>query len=272
MRRPWRSWGTERIDGTERIITMSIFSLGFFGLLGAGIASMTDAFDRGDVDEATRQGVLAGTVVVERGLATPSRLTQLAAIATVPHVEARAELLPALAAIAEDPDRRTAIPAARAARTIARELAREELPDDLDASDLAPWRARFDALARQHTAFIEVRVLALDTVASLAAAVDPTTLGFDLGAALADPDPALRAAAVALVPRPTPAAMQPTLAKAVLDDADTRVALGAAQALCGDDPKPAIALLGARGLARISTLIAKRPPKTVRDAARCLTK
>ncbi len=50
---------------------MSIFSLGFFGAFAvAGIVTMTDAYERGDVDEASRQGVLAGPAIVEEGVAT----------------------------------------------------------------------------------------------------------------------------------------------------------------------------------------------------------
>src|SRR5688572_25889343 len=100
MLRPWPPFSTERIDGTERIITMSIFSLGFFGVAAvvgaAGIGAMTDALDRGDRDEASRQGVLAGPVAVEQALANPVRTTQLAGIIAAPRVEARAELLPYL--------------------------------------------------------------------------------------------------------------------------------------------------------------------------------
>ncbi|HTL32886.1 MAG TPA: hypothetical protein VL326_07170 [Kofleriaceae bacterium] len=223
----------------------------------AGIGSMTGALDRGDVDEASRQGTLAGPAVVETGLApTQPRLTQLAAIAASPHVEDRAELLPALATLAQGPDRRTAIPAALAARTIATELSTHELPDDLASDDIQTWRALFESIAANRGHTIEVRVYALDTVASLAATLDPSTLGFELANALEDPDPDFRAAAVALVPAPTPAALQATLAKAILSDADDDVARFAANALCDDKPK-AVALLGAQGIDRIKKLAPK---------------
>jgi hypothetical protein len=189
---------TERNDGTERIITMSNFSLEMLGVLAAGIGSMTAAMDRGDRDEAARQGMLAGPVVVERALEAPVRSTRLAAIAAAPTVEDRAELLPALARLAAGPDRRTALPAARAARAIARELAAHELPDDLAPADLDEWRTSFEQLARDPDHFIEARVLALDTATALAHTIDPTAAGFDLAALAADPDPALRAEAAAL--------------------------------------------------------------------------
>lgn len=250
---------------------MSIFSLGFLGALAvAGITSMTDAYQRGDVDEASRQGVLAGPAVVEEALHAKVRATQLAAIAAAPYVEASAELLPALADVASGADRRTAIPAAQAARQIARELAKADLPDDIGEDDVMTWRALFDQLAHSHVHFIEVRVLALDTVASLAQTMSPSSIGFDLAVALDDGDPAFRAAAIQLVPRPTPAALRAPLADTVKDDADEKVALAAAQALCGDAREPALAVLGARGLDRVKKLVAKKPAKQVRDAMRCL--
>ena len=231
---------------------------------------MTDAYEKGDLDEATRQGVNAGPAAVETGLTVASRATRLAAIAAAPLVEAPAELLPALATLAAGPDRRTAIPAAASARAIARELALHELPDDLGADDVTTARALFDSIARNGEHPIETRVLALDTVASLSVVLEPGAMGFDLGVALGDRDPAYRAAAVALVPRPTPAKVRGLLAKTVLDDADRKVALGAAQALCGDDRAAALPLLGARGLDRVKKLVATMPKRATRDAARCL--
>lgn len=148
---------------------------------------MTAALERGDVDEAARQGALAGPSVVEQALTSPRRSTRLAAIAAAPLTEDRAELLPALADVAAGPDRRTAIPAARAARTIARELASHDLPDDLAPEDLAAWRARFETIADNRDRFIEVRLLALDTADALG--------GFDPAPLLSDPDPLIRAAA-----------------------------------------------------------------------------
>jgi hypothetical protein len=292
---------------------MSIFSLGFLGLFGAaaGIASMVAAIEKGDADEASRQGVLAGPAVVERVLigkgspaiptpdpasgrtgsraaAVPTappktadspatrRAAVLAAIAAATAVEDRAELLPALATVAGSGDRRTAIPAADAARAIARELAQsarnDAFPDDLDHEDLATWRALFDQLARNANRFIEVRVFAYDTVAALSDVIAPRDMGFDLAAALGDPDPAIRAIGVALVPRPTPQGARAPLANAVKNDADDKLALAAAQVLCGDDPAPALSLLGAQGLDRIKKLVGGKAPRMTRDARRCLVR
>lgn len=255
---------------------MSIFSLSFLGMFAAagGIVSMTTAFERGDRDEASRQGAQAGPVVIEEALTSPVRVTRLAAITSALAVEARTELLAALASAAGTGDRRTAIPAARAARSIARELAQAaadgELPDDLDPEDLATWRSLFDSLAGNPGRFVEVRVLALDTASSLAHVTQPGDIGFDLSAALADNDPAVRAIAVQLVPRPTPASAHAPLAGVVIHEADTKLALAAAQVLCGDDRGAAVGALGAQGLDRIKQLVAGKPPRSTRDARRCL--
>ena len=252
----------------------------------AGIGSMKAAIDAGDLDEAGRQGVLAGPVVVEQALASPDRATRMAAIAAASATDDRIELLDGLAAAAAGPDRRTAIPAAHAGRTIARELARDvgrgELPDDVATADVLRWRDEWGYLAKDRTRWIEVRVLALDTAAALDAAahVSGSTvtggIGIDLATALADPDPAFRRAAVALAPVPLPFALRAPLASTVVKDTDPLVALGAAQALCADlvadPPAPILDVLGAPGLIRLRTLIATDGASrgVVRDAARCL--
>jgi hypothetical protein len=242
-------------------------------VIGASaIAAMRAALERGDVDEAARQGALAGPAVVERALAAADRTTQLAAIAAAPIVEDRAELLDALARVAGGPDRRTAIPAADAARAIARELAHRERPDDLAAADLAGWRTRWAELAMRRDRWIELRLLALDT----AAALDPAGLGVELAQALGDPDPGFRRAAATISPVPAAPASYPALADAVVHDVDPQVALGAAQSLCmAIDPASAGSVrgaLGSAGLARIRALTSQPSldPIALRDAARCL--
>lgn len=247
---------------------MSIFLLKFLGA-AAGIVSMTAAVERGDFDEAARQGALAGPNVVEQALRSKVRPTVLAGIIAAPATEDRAELLPALARVAGGGDRRTAIPAATAARAIALGLAKKDLPDDIAADDVQTWRAAFEALALTRGRVIEVRVAALETAAALEHAIDPAQLGFDLAHALADPDPLLRTAALELVPRPTTPALR-ALIVPVLGDGDATVKLAAAQTLCADaaeDLAAVKAALGSDGLAKIKTIV-----KAHADAAasRCL--
>jgi hypothetical protein len=208
---------------------MSIFLPGFLMVSAAGIATMTAALDRGDLNETARQGALAGPQVVERALHSKVRAEQLAGILAAPVVEDRAELLPALAAVAASADRRVAIPAADAARAIADELGHHELPDDLAPVDIGEWRSAWEAIAKDPDHFIEVRVRALDTAAALAGASgDP--IGFDLAAFLADPDPDVRLVAVTLVPAPLPDGARPLVEKAT-HDTDPRVARAASRVL-----------------------------------------
>lgn len=234
---------------------------------------MTAAVDRGDLDDAARQGALAGPAVVERALTSKVRATVLAGILAAPAVEDRAELLPTLARIARGHDRRTTVPAAHAARAIAEALATHELPDDLAPDDVQGWRSLFEQLSLNRGAPIEVRVAALETAAALEHAIDPHDLGFDLGRALGDADPALRIAALTLVPRPTAAALRAALV-AALGDGDPAVALAAAQTLCADADDDLAAVktsLGAAGIAQLEALVATHAhAHEARDVARCL--
>ena len=242
----------------------------------AGLASMTAAMERGDLEEAARQGALAGPAVVERALGSPNRTTVLAGIAAAPSTEDRAELLAALARLAAGPDRRVAIPAAHAARAIAASLGRRDLPDDLVPEDLADGAEAWRALALRRDRWIEVRADALAVAALLTHVTAPGALGFDAAVVFTDPDPAVRAAGVALVPTPVPADARAALAAVVTSDAVPRTALAAAQALCAElssEPSAgALAALGAAGVAAIRVLVvdpgASLP--AVRDAARCL--
>jgi hypothetical protein len=164
-------------------------------LAAAGIASMTAALDRGDLDEVARQGAMAGPSIVGDALASHDRATQLAGIVAAPAVEDRVELLPALARIAAGHDRRTAIPAARAALAIAHAFGEHERPDDIAADDVETWRATFEHVALAQDALVETRVIALE----VAHALVPDQLGFDLATLLADRDAdvALAAAQIA---------------------------------------------------------------------------
>jgi hypothetical protein len=158
------------------------------------VALMVAALDRGDLDEVARQGALAGPSAVEHALGSRVRAEQLAAIVAAPAVEDRAELLPALARVAAGNDRRVAIPAARAALTIARDVATHDRPDDVAADDVEVWRASFEAIAKSPSALIETRVIALDVAHTLAR----DGVGFELAPMLGNPDPDLMLAAAQL--------------------------------------------------------------------------
>lgn len=237
---------------------------------------MKAALERGDVDEASRQGVLAGPAVVEAALASPDRTTVLAAIAAAPRSDDRAELLAPLAKVARGADRRTAIPAARAAAQIARELTSHEPADDIADADIVAWRDAWGEIALDPARWIEVRVLAADAAAYIERS-RADGLGVPLATALADPDPAFRRAVLAHVPMPAPIALREALAKAVVADTDSRAALGAAAALCADlafDPAtPILTALGAEGIERIQSFakLDGASPGELKAANRCLS-
>jgi len=231
---------------------------------------MTAAVERGDLDEAARQGAMAGPAVVEQALRSKVRETVLAGIVAAPATEDRGELLVELAKVAGGGDRRTAIPAARAAHAIAEQLAKKELADDIAAGDVEAWRNAYERLALAKGRVIEVRVAALETAAALGHVGDPAALGFDLAKVMVDPDPALRIAALELIPRPTPRALYPQIVP-TLGDGNGEVALAAAESLCtdaGDDPAAVKAALGETGAAQVKA-IAKAHP-AAKDLARCL--
>lgn len=221
---------------------------------------MTAAVERGDLDEAARQGMQAGPAVVAQALHAKSRTTILAGIVAAPAVEDRAELLADLAKLAAGGDRRVAIPAALAARQIAELLGKKDLPDDLAPDDIQAWRASFEKIAVTRGYPIEVRLASLETAASLEHVLDRDQLGFDLATALADPDPLLRAAALDLVPRPIEGTLRATIIPA-LADRDAGVALAAANTLCADDDKTGV------DLDRVRALVKGHPQA---EAARCL--
>jgi len=149
-----------------------------------------------------------------------------------------------------------------------------ERPDDIAEDDIATWRATWAGLATLRDRWIELRILALET----AAALDRGSIGVDLGAALRDPDPEFRRAAVSIVPLPAPVTLRAALAGAVIHDIDPQVALGAAQSLClsldsAASPAPILDALGPAGIARIRALAASdraHAVAAVRDAERCL--
>lgn len=262
------------------------------------LATMRSALGKGDLDEATRQGVLAGAVVVQTALASTDRTTVLAGIASAPRVEGRADLLEPLASIARGPDRRTAIPAARAAVQIARDLVREDPADDIADADIVAWRDRFGDIALDRTRWIEVRVLAIDAAAYLERArtlvprdpsmgsagdargtIDPSRAdgtGVPLAPLLADPDPAIRRAVLAHAPSPLPPELRDPIAKLVHADTDAHVALAATAVLCADlafDPaQPILTALGPAGIARVQAIVTTEGASRghLREAARCL--
>jgi hypothetical protein len=68
--RPWQA---------RRVGWLSMIAAG-----AAGLAAMRAAIDRSDLEEAARQGALAGPATIEQALAAPDRAARIAAIAAAP--------------------------------------------------------------------------------------------------------------------------------------------------------------------------------------------
>lgn len=116
------------------------------------------------------------------------------------------------------------------------------------------------------------------TAAETRAAASPTASPAALLLAFArDPAPGMRRAAFELMRAPLPAALRLAAGAAAAHDPDPLVAMAAAQALCngigfGEDPAPALAVLGEPGMARLRAGVGiDSYPESARiDAARCL--
>lgn len=239
------------------------------------------ALEARDPDALAAAGQALGPAALEQALAAPSRRTVLAATFAAPSAERPWSLLEPLAAAARGPDRPIAVGAAHAARAIARALDRqtvldEDVPADVVQTALTAWRD----VGADASRWTDVRVAALETGRALADALGEDAgaddLPYRLETALADPDPEIRRAALELVPHD---AVPLATVAALLHDADSIVAVVAAQVLCAglafdDAPAPILAAAGSAGLARIRALVAMpgQPPTAVLDAARCLAR
>jgi hypothetical protein len=220
----------------------------------------------------------APTAELERGLAAGDRATRLAMIASAPAAATPGDLLDELAIAAGDWDRAIAASAARSARTIARGLAGQDpravagepLDDEAREAAVVAWRA----VAARRDRWADVRVLALDTAVTLAAA-GSAPIEVELASLATDDDPSVRRGAVELVAIPTPAAARPWLVERLVHDPVAAVQRAAGQALCADVPRDAAAVrvaLGADGQAAVRALVAAPAPVTAAtlDLARCL--
>ena len=214
-------------------------------------ADLGAAYQAGDIAGLRRAG--AGGEDVARGLRSGDRATVMGAIVAAEAAPDPWVLLEPLAAQAGGWDRAVAGPAARAAARIARGLDGDtaiyaDVPDERLAAIVAAWQP----LAERADRWSDVRVHALEVSIRVSRARDATAEDMVddlplLEAAASDPDPQLRRAALELVPVPAPAALRPWLVTRIATDAEPRVKLAAAQALCAAVPEDALDVLAALG-------------------------
>ncbi|HKE17143.1 MAG TPA: hypothetical protein VKB80_19855 [Kofleriaceae bacterium] len=246
------------------------------------LAALRAAFLSGAPDELARAGQRLSASRLTDVMARPDRELVLAAIGAAPSVPDPIWLLAPLAEVARSPDRPLAAAAARAAARIAGDLDIDQLlehdvPFDWVRARLAQYRAQAADAGR----WPDVRVSSLEVAAHLrraeGARAHASDSPFDLRAALSDPEPELRRAALELTVGPLEAPAIEAIAARASADEDPAVVAAAAQALCegldfGDEARPVLEALGKRGLARLRELVTDgdQPAPARAAAARCL--
>ena len=258
----------------------ALLAVGLLLVCAVARADLGTAYQAGDIAGLRRAG--AGREDLAPALRSGDRATVLGAIVAAEAAPDAWVLLEPLADLAGGWDRSVAGPAARAAARISRAFDGDaailsDVPDErLDAIG-AGWRA----LAARVDRWSDVRVHALEVAtrvsrARTATAEDVVVDTAPLVTAASDPDPQLRRAALELVPVPAPEVLRAMLVTRISADADPRVKLAAAQALCAavpDDAEAVLAALGEPGLAALRAAVASPPESAgaaLLDAARCL--
>lgn len=268
------------------------------------VAAAVSSFRRGDLDETARRFHRAGRDAVLVAVRGADRTAALAALWTM---QERAEPWPlaVLAELAASSDRRRARAAAAVAATLAARLSVEAAEaEDLDGEELLSWQADYLAIAGRADGWIDVRTDCLEVAALLGrvalvlgvAPAAPTAVppsppspaaparppaatspgDAALLAALADPDPAMRRAAVDLFASPIPPPIRAELARLAAAEADPVVARAAAAALCaelaGQIAGDVLGALGREGMNRVRELARATTDAQAADVdlARCL--
>ena len=222
-----------------------------------GDAELVSAVQRGDRSEIEGAARRLGTKRLLSALRGKRRELLYAALEAAPVAEVAWTLLPRLGELLISPDRPVASRAARAAARLSHRygpdaLAREEAPPD----EIAGVALTCAQAAKKRELWADVRVNALDCATSLAAALgdDAPPPAREVALALLDDaDAQLRRAAVELLSPPASDETRRRLA-GLARDPDATVAAAAVGALCVDDARTALRLLGSGAAARAGEL------------------
>ncbi len=238
------------------------------------MAALRAAFLSGAPDELVRAGQRLPAARLGDALGGSDRELVLAATGAAPSAPDAIWLLVPLGELAASPDRPLAAAAARSAARIAGQLDADELldrdvPPDWTRARVAEYRARAADAGR----WTDVRVSCLEVAAHLHRSLRAAGSAYDMAALLGDAEPEVRRAAVELAMGPLgPREIELVAARASSDD-DDAVRAAAAQSLCeglafGDEARPVLDALGARGLGRLRALVADDDqPEVARAAA-----
>jgi hypothetical protein len=219
----------------------------------------------GDADEVKRAGLRLGARRIGPALGQDDPLVARAAAEAAPSAEDSIWLLAVIAPLCRSADRPLAAGAARAAVRIARgadrdAILQQDVPPDWVRHQIAAYRS----IAADPGRWADVRVQALEVARDLHRALRPEAAPadapYDLAAALADPDPEIRRAAIELLPAPPEPAVMARLAAQVAADTDPVVAGAAGLVACeglalGDPAGAVLGALGAPGLERLRQLV-----------------
>lgn len=220
---------------------------------GSPSTDLSHAWWSGDHANLWRAGFAAGASGLARAMAAADRDQVLAALAAAPAAEDKWAILDRIARLCASPDRPVAAAAARAAAAITADLdvARARWLD-IPPPTLDRLAASYLAIAKDPRRWPDVRVLAVDTYAHIAAARGPRTNAaitealLSLTSAL---EPEVRRVAMERLPLPLLPATAAKLAARIAVEPSDAVALVAAQVACGEIAfgAPAKTILGAMG-------------------------
>jgi len=230
--------------------------------------------DRSEIEQAARRMGVKRLLSALRGT---RRDLLYAALEAAPLAEVAWTLLPRLCELMVSPDRPLASGAARAAARLSRRygrdaLLREEAPPD----EIAGIAVACAQAAKKRQLWADVRVNALDCATALASALgeDAPEAARDAPVLLLDDaDAQVRRAAVELLSPPGADDIRRRLA-GLARDPDASVAAAAVGALCSDDARVALRLLGVGGASRAAEL-ARSPgldPGTLANLRPCLVR
>jgi hypothetical protein len=196
-------------------------------------AEWTDLFRDGNRTELERLGGQAGAQAIAVEIASGERPKVLAALRAAPGAADSWALLGALAHIAEEPDRSLALEAALVATELSHGLDEFMIEEqEIPRHDLLLWHQAWVRVATTENRWIDIRIYALEVAGVLHALLQaPVRPEFAWKSFFEDADDEMRAAAIQLAPRSQ--ALLVEAARLVKDDKIDRVALSAAQRLCG---------------------------------------
>lgn len=227
--------------------------------LGPSDDEFVAALLAGNQSQLRRIGERIGNSAIGKAMLSPNRLIAQAAVQSVSSMPLGHNYLPLLAKAAARPDHSIAARAARVAEDLSAALSPIELEErEVTNYELSQWQEQWIAIAQDTERFADIRVLSLESAVHLMKLQSVSTRkDIPWDKFLGDPNPAVRAALLSLLP---PKATYREKVFSLLDqDPSLAVATRSAQWLCAN---PANAgqtpSLDTKGMGRVITLAANK--------------